>query len=74
METNLGKYYTCGQTQGSDHVCDFDIPEGSKVIAVAGVMQVLQDDCKLLNLSIIQKAVSEDCDAAVMPDSYRVMI
>lgn len=64
IETNFGSVYKCGHFAADDNKCVFDIAEGNKVIAFAGVMEVMLNECRLLNLSVIQKPVLEDCEHA----------
>lgn len=57
-----------------DNECDFQIPDGSKIIAFAGIFEVLSNDCRFLNLSVISKQIQEDCKFAENSLTYKETI
>ena len=50
IETSKSKRYKIGNYQPKDKGYEFKIPEACKVIAFAGVIEVLYMECRLLNL------------------------
>jgi hypothetical protein len=66
IETSLGNKYCCGNLLEEDNTkkvndIEFEVEEGHKIIAFAGVLEVTANDCKFLNLSVTHKPVNEDC-------------
>lgn len=55
LETNNGKTYKIGKRKTVDHDCEFEVGDGFKIIAFAGVMQAFLSECRMLNLSITSK-------------------
>jgi hypothetical protein len=75
VEINTGRIYKCGQRHMEDHDCDFEVEEGYKIIAFAGVMEVMLNECRILNLSIISKEIYNDCESsAALSPTYREII
>jgi hypothetical protein len=74
LQTNTGEIFKAGKARHDDHDCEFEIVEGFKVIAFSGVMQVLSNDCRLLNLAVTSKQILEDCETAENSVSYRDVI
>ena len=58
-----------------DHDCEFEVEDGFKIIAFAGMMEVMNNECRILNLSITSKEIYSDCEssAAISP-TYREII
>ena len=75
IELNNGRMFRCGTRKHSDHDCEFEVEEGYKIIAFAGVMEVMINECRLLNLSITSKELYDDCESssAISP-TYRDVI
>lgn len=75
VELNNGSIYKCGTRQSNDHDCEFEVEDGYKIIAFAGVLEVMINECRILNMSITSKELYEDCEssAAISP-SYRDII
>jgi hypothetical protein len=66
IESSLGNKYCCGNMLEEEHGIkvndiEFEVEPGFKIIAFAGVMEVSNNDCKFLNLSITNKPLNEDC-------------
>jgi hypothetical protein len=55
LETNHKQYYSCGNRKKNDFECEFDINEGDKVVAFTGVCEVMFNECRFLNLSVVVK-------------------
>jgi len=47
---------------------------GHKVIAFAGVMEVMVNECRLLNLSTVSKSLLEDCEHSEQSVSYKEIV
>lgn len=74
IETNVGTVYKCGKYSADDNNCVFDIPHGHKVIAFAGVMEVMINECRLLNLSTVSKPLLDDCEHSEQSVSYKEIV
>lgn len=75
LETNTSQVYRIGNRKPDDHDCEFEVESGYKIIAFAGVMQVMINECRLLNLSITSKQLFEDCESsAEISPTYRDVI
>ena len=61
IETNDRMVYSIGKKRDKDNDCEFEVAEGFKIIAFAGVMEVMLNDCRLLNLSITSKEILDEC-------------
>lgn len=55
IENSKGAIVKCGTRKPDDHDCEFEVEDGYKIIAFSGVMQVMLNECRLLNLSITSK-------------------
>jgi hypothetical protein len=64
IETNLKNLHRVGRRKDDDNDCEFELVEGYKVIAFAGVMEVMMNDCRLLNLAITSKKILEEISSA----------
>ncbi len=53
-----------GTSQKDDKIHHFQIPEACKVIAFAGVVEVLHQECRLLNLQVYHKSKYDDNELA----------
>jgi hypothetical protein len=75
IEVNSGRVYRCGHRRGDDHDCEFEVEDGFKIIAFAGVIEVMVNECRVLNLHITSKEIFSDCEssAAISP-TYRDII
>ncbi|CDW78756.1 UNKNOWN [Stylonychia lemnae] len=75
IETNDSKMYRVGARKALDHDCEFEIQDDYKIISFAGVLQILQNDCRLLNLQISSKQLNDDCEnTAEISPTYREVI
>lgn len=75
IETNEGKIYTIGNDRMGDEEWEFEVEQGDKIIAFAGSMQVMVNECRLLNLSVTSKQLFEDCESsAQISTTYRDLI
>ena len=60
VETSAAKKYNIGTKQPKDKGHEFKIPEACKVIAFSGVIEILYQECRLLNLQIYFKNRYDD--------------
>jgi len=75
IETNSNHVYRVGNRRADDHDCDFEVEAGYKIIAFSGVVQVMLNDSKMLNLSITSKQLQEDCESsAEIAPTYKEVI
>lgn len=75
IETNSGKIHKVGLRKPVDHDCEFEVGDGYKIIAFAGVIQSFLNECRILNLSITSKQLYEDCEtSAESSPLYREVI
>ena len=74
VETNTGSLYSAGFQKPEDHECDFEVVPGYKVIGFQGVMQVMTNECRLLNLAVSSKQLQSDCETAENSVTYRDVI
>ena len=63
-----------GQKKKDDLVCELEVEEGYKIISFSGVMEVMFNDCRLLNLAINSKQLYDDCESAEKSVSFKEII
>lgn len=61
IDTNLDSNYVVGEKSPNDYHTELAIPEGQKVISFEGVMEVMAEECRLLNLAISSKDLYDEC-------------
>lgn len=75
IENSKGEVVSCGTRQPDDHDCEFEVEDGYKIMAFSGVLQILSNDCRLLNLSITSKQLFEDCETtAEISPTYKEVV
>ena len=75
VEISNGRVYRCGGRRDEDHDCEFEVEDGFKIIGFAGVMEVMVNECRILNLSIVSKEIYNDCESsAALSPTYRDII
>lgn len=64
IQTNKGDVHKIGHRKSDDHDCEFELTSNFKIIAFAGVIEVLVGECRMLNFTIYSKEVEEECSTA----------
>jgi hypothetical protein len=60
IQTNFGNNDDWGLQQDGDHECVFEVQNGFKILAFIGVIEAIENDCRMLNFSVMTKEIYED--------------
>ena len=74
IETTLGAKYFCGEQSDDQKIndVDFEVEDGYKIIAFAGVMEVNVNSCRFINFAITHKPINEPCSTGAQKSiSYK---
>ncbi len=66
LELSTGVKYLCGTYSPDSKLndVDFEVEDGFKIVAFAGIMEARVNECKFINLSITHKPLHEPCSSS----------